>query len=133
MWSAVVVRDILCSSRISLDTGGIESTAVRIRRVDGTVITVVAMYLRPQDALTETDLVPILNISNGGGSLLIGTDLNAKHSSCVGSVYNRNGNWLRNVLLPLRMCRTDSPTFLSGIYSSYLDILMATLDKLTTA
>lgn len=49
--TAIFVRDSIGHDRAVLNLGNIENTCVRIRRRDGSTLTLVAMYLRPQEQL----------------------------------------------------------------------------------
>lgn len=128
--TAILTRDSLCSNRLMLDLGNIENTAVRIDRTDGSVMTVVSMYLRPQQTLSLSDLDPIMDLSTRGG-LLIGGDLNARHVYWGDNFCNPSGRCLREFLLScpdIAIHPTEGPTYFCGTSSSYLDIFMSSSD-----
>lgn len=125
--TAVLIRDTLRCERIVLDTGDMESTAVRIHRSNGTSVTVISLYSRPCTGLGDTDFSSILELSSRS-DVLIGGDLNAKHPHWGGTVTNTNGRSLYDILLgcpDLDTCCTDGPTRVSRTAESYIDIFVA--------
>ncbi|KAI8116357.1 hypothetical protein CVS40_11566 [Lucilia cuprina] len=128
--TAVLVRDSLSCERILIDTGTIENTTVRIHRVSGGDLTVVSLYRRSQDPLLVSDLNPIFDLSNDGG-VLIGGDLNARHSFWGDSVTDTSGRTLYDLLLNnpnMVIHPTEGHTRITDHSSSYIDIIMTSVD-----
>lgn len=124
--TAVFVKDDIRSERVVLNTGNVESTAVRIG-VGGTAVTVVAAYLRPQETLAVSDFDAVLNLARDEG-VLIGADFNAKHPYWGGTVTNPSGDALRTFLLScphIDVCRTDGATRITQTSSSFIDYFLA--------
>lgn len=124
--TAVVVREGISCGRIILDTGGIENTAVCIRRVDGSTVTVVSMYFRPGDTLSVSFLDPLTALS-ARGDVVVGADFNAKHPDWGGTVVNPSGRCLRDFILScpdMDIFPTEGPTRISRNSSSYIDVFL---------
>ncbi|XP_037827794.1 histone H3-like [Lucilia sericata] len=88
--------------------------------MSGGTLTVVSLYRRPHGALLASDLNPIFDLSNDGG-VVIGGDLNARHSFWGDSVTDTSGRTLRDLLLNnpnLDIHPTDGPTRITTHSSS---------------
>lgn len=124
--TAVLVKEGLYSQRVILNLGSIENTCVRIKKLDGTWLTSVAVYRRPSAETNWTDLDPLSQMM-GHGDVLVGGDLNAKHPSWGGDAYNRAGRELYDYLVQcpvLRIIKTGGPTRYGDGTNSYIDIFM---------
>ena len=124
--TAVLVRNTLVSDRISLNLGLIENTAVRVKKADGSYMVLLAMYLRPQDILSLENLEPLDNLALSN-EVIVGADLNAKHTQWGGTVINNNGRVLHDFLLGcahLSIIPTLEPTRVSETCRSYIDLFI---------
>lgn len=125
--TAIIVRDNIHSERIRVSTPNIENTAVRVKRPNGATISVVCLYAGPSVSFSDSDLVSLSELTREG-EVLIGGDLNAKHTDWGGTVTNTMGRRLREFLLgcpDLEIVGTDGPTRVSTRAESYIDIFMA--------
>ena len=128
--TAILVRDSLDCERLIIETGAIENTAVKIRRVGGATLTVVSLYRRPLSTMTEADLEPLIDLANRGG-LVIGGDLNARHTYWGDNTVNTAGRCLRRFLMmspSLDIHPTDGPTRITTESSSFIDLVMTSVD-----
>lgn len=124
--TAVFVRNTLVSDRISLNLGSIENTAVRVKKADGSYMVLLSMYLRPQDTLSLADLEPLDNLALSN-EVIVGADLNAKHSQWGGNAINDSGRVLHDFLVGcghLSITPTLEPTRVSGTSRSYIDLFI---------
>lgn len=125
--TAIIVRDNIHSERIRVDTANIENTAIRVKRPNGSTISVICLYASPSNAFSDSDLVSLSELTREG-EVLVGGDLNAKHPDWGGTVTNATGRCLREFLLgspDLDIVRTDGPTRTTHTSQSYIDIFMA--------
>ena len=111
--------------RVSVDTGSIEATIVRIKGLHIGDIYLCALYLRPSLKLQAADLDAIFSVT-GSAAVVIGADLNARHPDWGGQITNPNGRALWDWLLTcptLEIRRTTEPT--RG--ESYLDLFFTSV------
>lgn len=128
--TAILVRDSIFCEEISLNTGAIENTAVRVHRADGNHIIFISMYLRPGSAFAASDFDAVRNLAISN-SIVIGADLNSRHPYWGDEYMNVSGRNLREYLLmnpELDVHCTDGPTRLNPVTSSYIDFFLTTAD-----
>lgn len=128
--TAVLVRDRFRCEEVVLDTGAIESTAVCIRRVNGSDIIVVSMYLCPGVVFTGDFFNAVQHLAVGS-SVIIGADLNARHPYWGDPFANESGRNLKDFLLAspdLDIRPTEGPTRSNAVLSSYIDFFLTTVD-----
>lgn len=133
--TAVLVRDNIYSEEILLDTGEIECTAVRIRGVNGNFTIFISMYLAPNKTFDSSYFGRIRELATEG-SIVIGGDLNARHPYWGDPYTNRSGTNLREFLLmcpDLDIQRTEGPTRINAVLSSYIDFFLTTVDITTVS
>lgn len=125
--TAIIVRDNIHSERFRVDTPNIENTAIRVKRPNGTTISVVCLYSRPTSAFSASNLASLDELTREG-EVLVGGDLNAKHPDWGGTVTDTRGRCLHGFLLgcpDLDIVRTNGPTRITPTTQSYIDLFMA--------
>ncbi|XP_075157544.1 uncharacterized protein LOC142230804 [Haematobia irritans] len=126
--TAICLSEKWKGERLQVDFGGIEATAIRVRRNMGHII-FMSLYLRPSETLTSNSLNAI-EMLVGNDEALIGADLNAKHTDWGGDVINTSGRVLRQWLdmSPSLMIRpTNGPTRCTATSRSYIDMFITSL------
>lgn len=71
---------------------------MQLHRVNGDILTFVSLYRRPHEPLLAADLRSVVDMASVG-SVVIGADLNDRHSYWGHSVTNQDGKVLYNLLL----------------------------------
>lgn len=127
--TAVCLTERLRGERLMADLGDIEGTIVRVRGIDGGHVTVLSLYLRPQDTLRMADLDALYD-AVGSGEVIIGADLNAKHTHWGGTVVNPSGRILYEWLVtnPTIVVRpTAAATRCTFTAQSFIDVFLTTV------
>uniref|UniRef100_A0A1A9Z2I1 Endo/exonuclease/phosphatase domain-containing protein n=1 Tax=Glossina pallidipes TaxID=7398 RepID=A0A1A9Z2I1_GLOPL len=125
--TAVFVMETIESERIILNVTSIEHTAVKLKRLNGEILTVAALYHIPKEGLLSNDLDQLENL-NAEGEVLMGADLYAKHTAWGGTEINtkrrRLHNWITNSP-NIDIISTIEPSRITSTTSSYIDFFIA--------
>uniref|UniRef100_A0A1A9UDG7 Endo/exonuclease/phosphatase domain-containing protein n=1 Tax=Glossina austeni TaxID=7395 RepID=A0A1A9UDG7_GLOAU len=125
--TAVFVRETIESERIILNLTSIEHTAVKLKRLNGETLTVAALYQKPKEGLLSNDLDQLENL-NAEREVLMGADLNAKHTAWGDTEINTKGRRLRNWIINssnIDIISTIEPSRITSTTSSYIDFFIA--------
>lgn len=110
-----VVRETLKFKSIILNLTSIEHAAVELIQLNGTTLTIAALYQKLNEGLSSSDLDQVENL-NVEGEILIYADLKVKHTEWSGTPINTKARRLPNspnidiipVVEPARVAPTTS-------------------------
>lgn len=103
--TAIMIKSSYKYEEFTINTGNIESCAIKLYKTEGLPIIFVSMYLAPKTSFRPSSLDEISNLG-ANNDIVIGCDLNAKHRDWGIRINNVNGCELRDCLL---CCPTSVP------------------------